>query len=133
MSLYEEKVLKILQNQGVIIHREKTFPDLKSLRARSLRFDFYIINEESKCILIEVDGQFHFHKMKKISEKDFKYRQEMDLRKNEYCLANKIPLYRIPYMDMDKINSYEDLVRPQYLVLSKWHNHEIRHRLEKEW
>lgn len=131
MSLYEEKILKILQSEGLIIHREKTFPNLKSLKGRSLRFDFYVIDKQNKGILLEVDGQFHFHQMKKVSEKDFKYRQEMDVRKNEYCLANGIPLYRIPYMDMDTINSYDDMFRPQYLVLSKWHNHEIRHKLDK--
>ena len=62
----------------------------------------------------------HFYK----SKSDFLKAQERDRRKISYCLAREIPLYIIPYWDLDTIHSYKDLFRDSYLARSKFHNDE---------
>ena len=52
----------------------------------------------------------------------FLKQQENDRRKNSYCLANNISLYRIPYWDLNKIKTFNDILNKKYLVKSKWHN-----------
>ena len=63
-------------------------------------FDFYLPDQN---ILIEYDGEQHFHKVK-----NDRYGYEgivaRDNYKNQWCQENNIPLIRIPYTDYDKIN-----------------------------
>ena len=122
MSSYEEKVAKILNEQKVKYNREQTFKNLKN---GLYRFDFYLPEQN---ILIEVDGQQHlaFSKVFYKSRADFLKARERDRQKNAYALAHKIPLYRIPYYDMDYIKTYEDLFKDEYLVSSIYHNDKIR-------
>lgn len=122
MSSYEEKVAKILNEQKVKYNREQTFKNLKN---GLYRFDFYLPEQN---ILIEVDGQQHlaFSKVFYKSRADFLKARERDRQKNAYALAHKIPLYRIPYYDMDYIKTYEDLFKEEYLVSSIYHNDKIR-------
>ena len=55
-------------------------------------------------ILIEYDGEQHFHTTK---NDRFKYEElkKRDEFKNEWCKKNNIPLIRIPYTDYNKINA----------------------------
>ena len=68
---------------------------------RHLVFDFYLPEQN---ILIEYDGEQHFHKVK-----NDRYGYEgivaRDNYKNQWCKENNIPLIRIPYTDYDKINA----------------------------
>jgi len=41
--------------------------------------------------------------------KDAKGYHERDLKKNNYCLARGIKLYRISYWDLEDLKTYEDL------------------------
>lgn len=121
MSNGEERIISILNKKKIPFEREKTFIDL---RKRKLRFDFYIGNLNGAPAIIEFDGEGHFLFVKKFyhSKSEFERAKERDRVKNEYCLANGIKLYRIPYWDLDKINILEDIQKPQYLVTTKWHN-----------
>ena len=121
MSNGEERIISILNKEKVPFEREKTFIDLKK---RKLRFDFYIKNLDGAPAIIEFDGEGHFLFVKKFyhSKSEFERAKERDRVKNEYCLANGIKLYRIPYWDLNKIVKTEDIFNPKYLVTTKWHN-----------
>ena len=113
-SSYEEKVIQLLKQSGIKFQREKTFSDLKG---GSFRYDFYLPSR--RCIL-EIDGQYHWKPIR--GRAALLKQQEHDRIKNSYCLAHNIPLYRIPYWEMDKISNSFDLFKNQYRVSSKWHN-----------
>lgn len=114
MSSYENKIVQILRAESISFEREKTYHDLRRGR---YRFDFYIPEEN---VLIEVDGQFHFKPI--LGRAAMLKQQESDRRKNTYCLANDIKLYRIPYWEMDKVNKVSDLFQEKFLVKNKFHN-----------
>ena len=125
MSSGEEQIISILNKNKISFEREKTFIDL---RKRKLRFDFYIKDLDGAPAIIEFDGEGHFLFVKKFyhSKSDFERAKERDRVKNEYCLANGIKLYRIPYWDLDKISKIKDILNPKYLVTTKWHNYYLR-------
>lgn len=114
-------LLQILQKEKVNFSLEKSYKDLhKGL----YRFDFYIENFKGRSILIEYDSTLHFqyaphfHK----SQQNFKAAQERDRIKNSYALSHGILLYRIPYWDINKINTLNDIMQLKYLVQTRWHN-----------
>jgi hypothetical protein len=117
----EQRVAQILEAARIAYVTEKTFHDLKQGK---YRFDFYLPKEN---ICIEFDGAQHFEFVRKFhrTRADFTKQQGHDRQKNSYCLAHNIPLYRIPYWDMDKLNIISDLFCERYLVKSRWHNDEI--------
>lgn len=122
MSKGEEKIAFILKANNIIFEAEKTFTDLKKGK---YRYDFYL-----PClnILIEFDGAQHFE-FNKYFHKDrqgFIQSQGRDRRKNSYALARGIPLYRIPYYDLDKLNNFSDLLQNKYKVKDKYHNDKLR-------
>lgn len=122
MSKNEEKIVKILLQEKISFVREKTFQDLKNGK---FRFDFYLPKEK---ILIEIDGEQHFKQIKKFQKtrQDFLKQQERDRRKNSYCLANNIPLYRVPYWEIENINCFKQIIKNEFLVKNKWHNDNLR-------
>lgn len=52
-----------------------------------------------------------------------------DRAKNKYCLVHNIPLIRIPYYDLDKINFNSIFENEDYKVKNKNHNDFIRRKL----
>lgn len=122
MSKNEEKIVKILLQEKISFIREKTFQDLKNGK---FRFDFYLPKEN---IIIEIDGEQHFKQIKKFQKtrQDFLKQQERDRRKNSYCLANNIPLYRVPYWEIENVNCFKQLIKKDFLVKNKWHNDNLR-------
>ena len=70
-------------------------------------FDFAIFeNDKLKCF-IEYDGILHFKQDKYHgwnNDETWQKTQRNDAIKNEYCKQNNIPLLRIPYTDLDKID-----------------------------
>lgn len=114
MSSYEDKIVRILRRASIKFEREKTFKDLRQGR---YRFDFYL---STLNILIEVDGQYHFYPIR--GRQQLLKQQEYDRRKNSYCLATKIPLYRIPFWEIDTIQQFEDILQKKFLVKNKFHN-----------
>lgn len=114
MSSYENKIVQILRRESIKFEREKTYDDL---RRGKYRFDFYIPEDN---ILIEIDGQFHFKPI--LGRAALLKQQEHDRRKNSYCLANNIKLYRVPYWEVDNIKKVSDLFNDIFLVKEKFHN-----------
>lgn len=118
----EQLIYKILNKEKIKFQREKTFYDLKKGK---YRFDFYLPDYN---ICIEYDGEQHFkytsffHKNKD----DLKKQKERDRRKNSYCLANNIKLYRIPYYKTEKIKNFSNILDEDFLVKTKWHNDIIK-------
>lgn len=121
MSNYEAHILRILLRERIMFEREKTYQDLKNGR---FRFDYYL---PQLNILLEIDGEQHFHYVSKFfrNRQDFLKAREHDRRKNSYCLANNIKLYRIPYWELKNINNSADIFNPKFLVRTRWHNDNI--------
>ena len=121
-SKYEEQVIRLLRAANIKFIREKTFSDLKGGR---FRFDFYLPGFE--C-LIELDGEQHFRQVTKFqhTRADFLKQQEHDRQKNSYCLANEIPLYRIPYWEIPKLKSSTEIFTDAHLVKDRWHNDNLK-------
>ena len=126
-SSLEEHIIKILQKEKIKFQREKTYPDLKF---GYYRFDFFLPQYN---LLIEVDGAQHY-KFSKIFHKkrqDFLKAQERDRRKNAYALSHNIPLYRIPYFEIENINTFQDILQDKFLVKDKWHCDNVARLLPK--
>ena len=118
MSHGEYKIYKILEKLDIDFKREFTFPNLKSDKGRSLRYDFGIKLSDENYLLLEFDGAQHFKKVKwsnteseeQINER-FEYLQRCDKQKDEYAKNNNHDLLRIKYDDVDienKILKYFD-------------------------
>lgn len=121
MSKYEEKIIQILKKDKINFEREKRFSDLKG---GLYRFDFYVVGGRTNPCLIEVQGAQHYTYVKKFykSQTDFKKAQERDRRKISYALAHNIPLYVIPYWEIEKISSTKELFQEKFRARDKWKN-----------
>ena len=117
MSRYENKVMEILKQAKLPFYKEKTFKDLKK---GLYRFDFYLPNYLGSPVIIEVDGEQHFKPI--YGRQAFLKGQEHDRQKNSYCLANNIPLYRIPYWEIPTLKTIKDIFNKDHLVINRWHN-----------
>lgn len=113
--------MELLKKAKLQFYREKTFKDLKK---GLFRFDFYIQNYHGAPAIVEVDGEQHFQPI--YGRSAFLKGQEHDRQKNSYCLANGIPLYRIPYWEIANLKSIDDIFTENHLVKSRWHNDNLR-------
>lgn len=121
MSSYESVVASILKKERFSFYKEKTFQDLKH---GLFRFDFYIQNLNGAPAIVEVDGEQHFKPI--YGRQAFLKGQEHDRRKNSYCLANKIPLYRVPYWEIRNLKTSQDIFAEKFLVKDRWHNDKLK-------
>lgn len=121
MSKGEEKIVNLLQKGRYRFEREKRFSDL---RKGLYRFDFYVVGGRAVPCLIELQGEQHYRFVSKFhsSRADFKTAQERDRRKISYCLAHNIPLYIIPYWELDNLHTAADLFQPRFRATSRWKN-----------
>ena len=119
LSSYEEYFVEIFQKEDVRFVREINFKDLKH---GLFRFDFFL---EEDNILVEVDGQYHFKPIR--GRRELLKQQEHDRKKNSYCLANGIKLYRVPYWEISTIKKVKDIFQDKFLVKSRWHNDNLKH------
>lgn len=119
MSSYEEKIIKILRKEKIHFEREKSFSDLKKGK---YRYDFYVLG--GRPCLIEIQGAQHYGFVKKFykTQTDFKKAQERDRRKISYALAHNIPLYVIPYWEVDNLNSATDIFNEKFRARDRWKN-----------
>lgn len=109
--------MEIFKAEKISFYKEKTFKDLK----RGLfRFDFYLPNYHGAPAIVEVDGEQHFKPI--YGRQAFLKGQEHDRQKNSYCLANNIPLYRIPYWEIKNLKNATDIFKDQFLVKTRWHS-----------
>ena len=88
--------------------REVTFNDLIGIGGNKLRYDFKVMIDEVKFVLIEFDGAQHFRPVDfgggKTAQQildDFKQTRTHDRIKDSYCTDNGIPLLRIKYDQVD--------------------------------
>ena len=124
MSKLEEKVITLLKGKYKF-EREKTFTDLKGGK---YRFDFYILNRRGRPCVLEIQGIQHYQQVKKFqrTQMEFKSQKERDRRKISYCLANQIPIYCIPFWELEQINSVEKLFQDRFIAHDRWKN-------DKDW
>ena len=122
ISSYEATVIKLLKAAAISFQREKQFKDLGH---GYYRFDFYL---PALNVIIEADGPQHFTYSKFFHKKreDFLKAKERDRRKNSFCLARGIKLYRIPYWEFEYITTARDLFQDKFLVRTKYHNDNLR-------
>ena len=111
LSKGANKILSVLTSGGYKVKTEYLFSDLKG--------------HASKLIaLVEYDSDLHF-KFSPFYHKrysNFLEAQERDRKKNSYALAHSIPLYRIPYWEIDTINSPIDIFKIENQVKNRYHN-----------
>lgn len=128
MSKYEEKVLRLLEENDILFKREQTFEDLKGFKGL-LRFDFVIYKRENYLIdyFLEVNGEQHYKEIAAWGGKrGFQKRKEYDRKKIAYALNHNIPLICLPYWEIDNELTYMKLIsNPDYKVQSIWHNDKI--------
>ena len=119
----EEKIIQLLSKDKYKFEREKRFKDLKH---GTLRFDFYV--QGAQPCAVEYQGEGHYYPIAKFhhSRAEFVAAQERDRRKISYCLANQIPLYCIPYWELQNIHSASDLFQTKFLATDRWKN-------DKDW
>lgn len=124
MSKGEDKIVRLLNSACVRYEREVTMPRLTGKKGVPLRYDFGIYQNGKIVCLIEFDGEQHYHYNSHFnkSKSEFQYRRGCDRKKNEWALNNKIPLYRIPYWDLETLTSFTSLFQQKYLVTSIYHN-----------
>ena len=105
MSNYEEQVISLLKKG-------------------KYRFDFYISVPGGQAVCCEIQGQQHYQFIPKFysSRAEFEKAKERDRRKISYCLANNIPLYIIPYWELDNLTCAADLFQPRFRATSRWKN-----------
>ena len=121
MSKGEEKIIKLLQKGRYKFEREKRFKDLK----RGLyRFDFYVVGGRAIPCAIEYQGEQHYQYVDKFynSRAEFEAAKERDRRKISYCLAHNIPIYIIPYWELENIHTAADLFNSRFRATSRWKN-----------
>ena len=121
MSLLEKKVYDLLVEGHFYIEREKIFKDCYN---GLYRYDFFL--PEINTVL-EVNGEQHYTYTKKFfkSKTDFSRAQERDRRKISYALARGMKIYCIPYWEIDKLSSVDDLFNQKFLAQSKFHNDDV--------
>lgn len=91
-SKNEEKIACILMENGIPFEKEKIVNDPHS--HEQYRFDFFIDNR----YYLEYDGEQHFMVGSGwMTEEKLIYTRAKDLKKNNYCFEQDIPLIRIPF------------------------------------
>lgn len=120
MSHYEEKIVTLLKRGKIKFEREKRFSDLRNGR---FRFDFYVYLQGGPAI-VEVQGEQHYQFVSRFykSRKDFMAARERDRRKISYCLANQIPIYIIPYWEIENLTCAADLFQERFRAKTRWKN-----------
>lgn len=121
MSKGEEKIIQLLKQGGYRFEREKRFSDLRKGR---YRFDFYVHGAGPKPCVIEVNGMQHYKPIPKFhrTRAEFVAAQERDRRKISYCLANGIPLFIIPYWELNNLHTAADLFQEKFRARNRWKN-----------
>lgn len=119
--IIKEELLKFAKETNRDFESQKTFNDC--IFKSKLKFDFYLGKSEnnSNDILMEYDGQQHYHPIRfggisdSQSYKNFITTQVTDWYKDWYCITKNIPLIRIKYSDTKQSN-YKQLYQNCYIV-----------------
>lgn len=133
MSKGEDRVEQILIKSNFHYIKEYSFSDLK-YKGNLLRYDFAVFNEDGTIFcLIEFDGLQHFQRVEFFaSRREFLHMQENDRRKNQYCLVHNIPLYRVPFYDLEILLEINNIINTKYKVTSVYHNDYLSRQFDKK-
>lgn len=126
-SSYESIIIKLLNKDHIPFEKEKQFRDLRN---GLYKFDFYIPSRKS---LIEVQGEQHFKFTKHFFKKreDFLKAQERDRIKIAYAAANEIPLYIIPFWELENLHTSADIFNGKFLPTDKFFNDTLWREYQK--
>lgn len=100
-SIGEKNIENILKKHNYIFKKEYVVSELNNAR-----FDFAIFDKNNNIVrLIEFDGEQHYNEKRGTwkNHESLETIQKRDKKKNEWALAQNIPLVRIPYWERDKI------------------------------
>lgn len=106
----------LLLKQNISFKKQASFPScvFADTNTRAY-FDFFVNNQ----YLIEYDGEQHFSANERgwNTKENLQKTQQRDAYKNQWCKDNNIPLIRIPYTHLDKLQ-LEDLLleTSQFLI-----------------
>ena len=119
----EERIIELLLKGKYNFEREKHFKDLKH---GLFRFDFYV--EGARPCVIEFQGEQHYQSIPKFyhTRAQFESAKERDRRKISYCLAHKLPIYCIPYWELNSLHTAADIFQNKFLATDRWKN-------DKDW
>ncbi|CCE26359.1 g336 [Yersinia phage phiR1-37] len=111
-----EEIIEAWLKDNSFSYTSQYHPGKNKIGSNFLSFDFSI-EIDDELILLEYDGRFHFEPKSSKADhiKKFNDQQNADYRKNEYAVNNKIPLIRIPYFDLKRIEIILDTVFNDYL------------------
>lgn len=114
-SLGEIKIANYLTENNIKYLREYTFDDLRNKSGKLLRFDFAIVDDQmKKLLLVEYQGEQHYVDCGEFGAYQRNYSDKV---KKEYCKSNNIPLFEIRF-DEDIKESCNKLL----LEIQKIHN-----------
>ena len=106
-STGENIIENLLKQNNIEYIKEYVFPLEKSERNGIFRFDFYIVEDN---YIIEFDGEQHFKPVDWFGGQDsFEMIKQRDFEKNELCKKYNIPLIRIPYTQIKKGITLQDI------------------------
>ena len=119
VSLGEQKIIEILQVNNIPFVYDKTYSNCKRPETGgSPRFDFRITQHSDCDYVIEFDGEQHFKSVYPYdSTEPFAERVARDDFKNQWCHEHCIPIIRIPYTRLNKLNISDlQLETTEYLI-----------------
>lgn len=102
-SIGEKKIRMYLEEHEIVFEQEKWFSDCRD--TNPLPFDFYLPKSNQ---IIEFDGKQHFDSSSLFYHTPLSEQKSHDEIKNKYCKDNNIKLLRIPYWNLNNINSILD-------------------------
>lgn len=105
-STGEHIIRKILCDYNINFKSQFMFNDFTLVSGGKPKFDFAIFNKKGQLLcLIEYDGEQHYIATGGWNNNtNHLITQARDNEKTNYCLQHHIPLIRIPYYDLNKIN-----------------------------
>ena len=98
-SSNERKITNILLSNGIQFDSQVTFPELKGIGGRDLRFDFAIYEDGALIELIEYNGPQHYKRIPGYWGDEYNMTVEHDKRKKEFCDRHRVKFKVIKYND----------------------------------
>ena len=101
-------IKEYLSKNNVCYNKEQDYEGLIGLNGGNLRYDYALLDNGLTRVIIEYDGEFHFHQFYK--EQKFDLIKTHDNIKNNFCKNKNIPLIRIPYWEQENLETILDNV-----------------------
>lgn len=120
----EKKIRQILEQQGISFTQEKSFPDCRGYKGKRLRYDFFLKHPKLSNVLIEFHGEQHYRYIPYFHKKrtKFNYGRQLDTKKCSYALSRNIPMFVIPFTEIDLIENFNDIFQDKFRVKKRQHS-----------